>query len=142
MTNYENEIRAFINEELKVIRKKNIEGILPYFSKNVVQFDIVDPLQYKGAEGIRKRMEEWFASFKGDIGLEIHELRITASEEVAFSHGLKHVTANKADGDKLEMYWRETTCYRKIDGKWLITHQHSSVPFDTSNGKASLTLKP
>jgi len=40
------------------------------------------------------------------------------------------------------MWWRETACYRKVEGEWLITHQHSSVPFDVESGKASLDLKP
>jgi ketosteroid isomerase-like protein len=40
------------------------------------------------------------------------------------------------------MWVRATTCYRKIDGKWMITHEHQSVPFDTESGKASLDLEP
>ena len=40
------------------------------------------------------------------------------------------------------MWVRATTCYRKIDGTWMITHEHQSVPFDTESGKASLDLEP
>jgi ketosteroid isomerase-like protein len=40
------------------------------------------------------------------------------------------------------MWWRETACYRKLEDEWLITHQHSSVPFDVGSGKASLDLRP
>jgi ketosteroid isomerase-like protein len=40
------------------------------------------------------------------------------------------------------MWLRSTVCYRKIDGRWLVTHQHSSVPFDGETGKASLQLEP
>jgi hypothetical protein len=28
------------------------------------------------------------------------------------------------------MWWRTTICFRKIDGKWMVTHEHNSVPFD------------
>jgi hypothetical protein len=28
-----------------------------------------------------------------------------------------------------------------LDGKWLVTHAHSSVPFDVETGRASLDLK-
>lgn len=61
---------------------------------------------------------------------------------MAFGHSLDHVSATTTAGGKLDMWWRETACYRKFDGRWLITHQHSSVPFDVESGKASLDLKP
>jgi hypothetical protein len=35
-----------------------------------------------------------------------------------------------------------TVCCRKIDGKWLIKHEHNSVPFDGKSGRALLDLKP
>ena len=37
---------------------------------------------------------------------------------------------------------RVTDCYRKIDGKWLITHEHVSVPVDLATAKADLASKP
>ena len=40
------------------------------------------------------------------------------------------------------MWWRATAGYRRTDGKWIVTHQHASVPFDVASGKASLDLKP
>jgi len=86
--------------------------------------------------------EEWFSSFEGPIGYEIRDLNITADNDVAFSHGLSHVSATTAGGGKLDMWWRMTICFRKIDGKWMVTHEHNSVPFDTETGKASLDLKP
>jgi len=32
--------------------------------------------------------------------------------------------------------------YRKIDGTWLVAHEHSSVPFDPESGMAALDLEP
>jgi len=77
-----------------------------------------------------------------DIGLEIRDLNITVGDAVAFSHCLNHVSAITRAGGKLDMWWRETACYRKLEDKWLITHQHSSVPFDAESGQASLNLRP
>lgn len=80
-------------------------------------------------------------SFTSEIGIDAVQLEITANESLGFVHCLKHVNGNTKNGN-LDMYWRETICIEKTNGTWLITHQHSSVPFDTSNGKASLRLKP
>jgi ketosteroid isomerase-like protein len=46
------------------------------------------------------------------------------------------------DGKRLEMWWRSTVCYQRIEGRWMVTHEHNSVPFDPQTGKASLDLRP
>jgi ketosteroid isomerase-like protein len=102
----------------------------------------VNPLQQIGSDASRKRAEAWFSSFQGPIGYEIHELKITGGDDVGFAHGLSHVSATRTDGGPLDMWWRTTLCFRKIDGKWMLTHEHNSVPFDVDSGKASLNLKP
>jgi ketosteroid isomerase-like protein len=38
--------------------------------------------------------------------------------------------------------WRDTAAYRKIGGKWLIVHEHGSVPVDLAAGKPDLMSKP
>jgi uncharacterized protein (TIGR02246 family) len=140
--NREAEIRALMEERVAAIRDKNVERLIGGYAPDVVSFDVVEPLQYIGSDEIRKRMEEWFATFQGAIDIENSNLSIDAGEDVAYCHSLSHVSATTMDGGQLDMWWRETVCYRKIDGKWLITHQHSSVPFNVENGKASLDLKP
>ena len=37
---------------------------------------------------------------------------------------------------------RVTVCFKKSDGKWLVTHEHVSAPIDVEKGKALLDLKP
>ncbi len=138
----EAQIRGLIENRIKAVRTKNIEGATLSYAPNVLSFDVVNPLRYFGAEAIRKRLGEWFSSFQGGIGLKIRDLSITVGDSVAFSFCLSHVSATTTGGGNLDMWWRETVCYHKVKGEWLITHQHSSVPFDVESGKASLDLKP
>ena len=136
------QIRGLIENKIKAVRAKDVDGATSDYAPDVLSFDVVNPLQYLGADAIRKRLGEWFSSFQGSIGLELRDLSITVGGAVAFSHCLSHVSATKTGGGALDMWWRETACYHKVEGKWLITHQHSSVPFDVESGKASLDLKP
>jgi uncharacterized protein (TIGR02246 family) len=138
----ETQIRDLIDERTKAVRTKDSVGATSGIAPDVLTFDVVNPLQHSGSDASEKRAEEWFASFQGPIGYEIRDLDITAGDDVAFSHGISHVSATKTDGGKLDMWWRTTLCFRKIDGKWMVTHEHNSVPFDPENGKASLDLKP
>jgi len=138
----EAEIRALFEARIKSVRARDVDGLMGGYAPDVLSFDVVEPLQYIGSDGIRTRMEEWFATFQGPIGIDNRDLTIAAGDNVAFCHSLSHVDATTTVGGHLEMWWRETVCYRKIDGKWLITHQHSSVPFNVESGKASLNLQP
>ena len=73
-TNAEAEIKRVIEDGVKAIRDKNIEGIMALYAPEVVSFDIVPPLQYVGAKAFRKAWEAVFSSFQGPIGYDIHDL--------------------------------------------------------------------
>ena len=138
----EQQIRALIDERIRAVRTKDVNGSVSNLASDILSFDVVNPLQHIGSDASRKRAEEWFSSFQGPIGHEIRDLNITAGNNVAFSHCLSHVSATRTDGGQLDMWWRTTLCFRKIDGKWMVTHEHNSVPFDVESGKASLNLEP
>jgi len=136
------QIRALIDDRAKAVRAKDSNGAVSSVAPDILSFDVVNPLQHIGSDASRRRAEEWFSSFQGPVGFEIRDLNITAGDDVAFSHGLSHVSATRKDGVELDMWWRTTVCFRKVDGKWMVTHEHNSVPFDMESGKASLDLKP
>ena len=136
------EIRRLVDRRVEAVRYKDVSGAASMVASDFVLFDVVNPLQATGPDASRRRAEEWFATFEGPIDYEIRDLRISASGDVGFSHGVNHVSAKTTDGTRLDMWWRGTVCYRKIDGSWLATHEHNSVPFNKTNGKAPLDLKP
>ncbi len=137
----EAQIRTLIEARVKAVHDKNIDGALSSIAPDMLAFDVVNSLYYRGRDAVRKRAQEWFSSFHGSIGYEIHDLFIATGDDVAFSHCLNRYSGTTTGGE-LGMWVRVTTCYRKIDGTWLITHEHQSVPFDAESGKASLDLKP
>jgi uncharacterized protein (TIGR02246 family) len=136
------EIRAAINGWAKALRAKDINALMTNYASDVVSFDVVNPLQRRGRDEAKKRAEEWISSWQGPIECEINNLSITTGGDVAFSHHLSHFRGKRLDGGKIDMWIRATLCYRKIDGKWMVAHEHVSVPFDPESGQASLDLKP
>jgi uncharacterized protein (TIGR02246 family) len=117
--------------------------VLAVYAPDVLSFDLIDPLRHNGREAIRTRLEAWLSQFReGPIGFEMRDLDITAGGDVAFCHSLSRVDATTTDGQRIDMFWRATTCFRRREGRWMVTHEHSSVPFDMESGKASLGLKP
>jgi len=112
------------------------------FAPDVVEFDVVNPLRHIGSDGARTRAEEWFASFRGPIGYEVRDLSIATGDDAAFSHHLYRVSGTLTDGGNVAMWVRATLCYRRVEGAWIVTHAHNSVPFDVESGRASLDLEP
>ncbi len=140
--NSEGEIRAIIERRVTSVGNKDIDGLMARQAPEVLSFDVVDPLQHVGAESIRNRLSDWFASYKGSIGYEIRELGIVAGERIAFCHYLFRITGTLNAGGEVAMWVRATVCLERTDNTWLIVHEHQSVPFDAETGQASLELNP
>ena len=106
-----------------------------------VQFDLAPPLRTVGDDP--QGLKDWFASWRDQIGFAITELRVTASEDVAFCHALVHLTGSRTDGSESDVWFRDTLGLRKAGGVWKIAHGHESVPMhmDGSFG-AAIDLKP
>jgi uncharacterized protein (TIGR02246 family) len=137
------QIQQLMEDLAEAVRTKDAERLIANYAPDVVAFDVVDPLQYIGAEAVKTRAEQWLAAFEdGLVGYEYGDLRITAGDDAAFCHSLNHIYAMRTDGNKIDMWWRATVCLRKTGDDWRITHIHSSVPFDMETGKASLDLQP
>lgn len=137
----EADIRSLVEDSVKALRAKDIDRLVASYAPDVMLFDVVKPLRSSGAQAVRKRLEDWL-TFRDPIEYEVRDLSISAAGDVAFSHSLNHVSATTKDGKQLDMWWRASVGYRKLDGKWLITLEHVSVPFDVTSGKALLDLKP
>jgi len=140
--NDEAEITRVIEGGVEALRARDIDGMMSFYARELVSFDIVPPLRYVGAEAYRKRWEETFSSFQGPIGYEMHDLDITVGDDVAFGHSLNRISGTLNTGQKTDLWLRATVCFRKINGQWLIVHTQVSVPVDLQTGRAVLSLKP
>lgn len=138
----EAQIRGIVEAWAKAVRAQDINAMLSNYAPDIVSFDAVTKLHIIGLDAVRRRTEEWVSSFQAPIGYEIRDLSIAAGDDVAFSHSLNRISGTMTDGEKVDMWIRVTVCFRKIDSKWLVTHEHVSVPFDMESSKALLDLKP
>lgn len=117
------EISSLLYNWADATQKGENDKVLSNHSSDVLIFDVLTPLQYKGADEYMKSWAEWQPEYQEELLFEIHELDITTSETVAFAHGLiKCGVSPKND------WVRATFCLLKTDDKWKITHQHISMP--------------
>lgn len=138
----EGQIRARIDELVVAIRAMDLERAMACYAPGVVSFDIEPPLQHAGAEAKRKNWTNVFSIYRPPLDYEIRDLAIVADGSVAFAHGLVRISGTLTNGHKAERWFRSTTCFRRIDGTWLIAHDHVSAPLDLASGRALLDLQP
>ena len=134
-------IRQRVEDLVKAIRAKDVDAVTSLYARDLVSFDLTPPLRYVGAHGKRRAWQEAFAILSGPVDYEVRDLRVTTNGELAFVHSLNHMNATLASGH-IDMWLRWTACFRRIDGVWLIVHDHVSVPADPAHGKAVVNLRP
>jgi uncharacterized protein (TIGR02246 family) len=140
--NDEDQIRALIEDRAAAVQARDVDGAMRCIAPDMLSFDVVNQLQSIGSGPARNRTEAWFSSFQGPIGYEIRDLHVHVGDQVAFSHSLNRYSGTQAGPVEINMWVRATTCYRKIGGTWMITHEHQSVPFDGESSRALLDLSP
>jgi uncharacterized protein (TIGR02246 family) len=130
------QIRECIDASAGAIRAKDLNALMAHYAPDVVTFDLM-PLQSQGVDAYRKNFEAWFASVQGPIDYETHDLRLRTRDDVAFCHYLGRVKSTRTTGEKTDYWVRVTAGLQKMNGEWMVTHEHVSVPF--ANREAMLT---
>jgi len=129
-------IAAFNAKDVKAIMSAYAPGA------GLFVFDVTPPRQHVGWADYKKDYEDLFVAFPGPWKVEMSDLGVTVSGDVAYGHNIQATDATKPDGSKLAVTVRVTDVYRKINGKWLIVQEHVSVPVDLTTMKPDLTSAP
>jgi uncharacterized protein (TIGR02246 family) len=135
-------IRRRIDHCAKALHAMDLEGVMAIYAPDIVSFDIVPPLRHVGAEAKRQQWVDAFGVYQPPLGYEFRDVTVTVGDDVAFCHSLNRVSGTLQNGQRSEFWVRWTACFRKIDGNWLIVHDHVSVPVDFASGRALLDLEP
>src|SRR5206468_12201535 len=128
----------------KAFEAKDVDGVMAMYAPGaaLTAYDIVPPLQYKGAEAYRKDYAAFFAQFDGPLHIEYRDNHLEVSGDLAVDYSLERITGKSKGGTPVDTWLRATSVFKRIDGKWLDIHDHISVPADMATGKAVMDLKP
>ena len=132
----EQQIRQLLERWATATRTGRREDVLADHAADVLIFDVLPPLQYAGAAAYRKSWDEWQPETVGEGSFDLNELQVTAGADVAFAHALIHCGGTAPDGSAFEDDVRATFCLRKNEGRWLVVHQHISMPAGASRDES------
>jgi ketosteroid isomerase-like protein len=142
MASTESEIRTLLERWSEAAGAKDIDRLMSLYSPDIVYFDVVPPLQYAGSAAVRANFLRWFDGFESSIGQGIGDSQILVSGEVAVAYMLIRASGTRKDGREVSYWVRATVCCKRSGDKWLITHEHISLPFDFEKGRAAMDLVP
>jgi ketosteroid isomerase-like protein len=117
------DIRKLIDDWARAISAGDRRAILAHHSPSVLMFDF-PPHIVRSLDEYNKTWDFFYDSPKGPISFVPTELEVTAGSDVAFASCLIHCDGTSAGPLDLRL----TVGLRKLDGDWVVTHEHHSVP--------------
>ena len=135
-------IRQRMEDMVKSIHEKDIDAVMSFYAPDIISFNFGPPLRYAGADNRRRAWQELFDTYPGPIACEVRDVNVTTQGELAFVHSVNQLNVTQAGGRVFHLGLRWTVCYRRIEGIWLIVHDHVSLPADIEHGQAILNLTP
>lgn len=134
-------IRCVIDAWTQGLHDKDAKGVAACLANDLVVYSLAPPLVATDDGGAG--LQAWFDTWSGPIGYDLPDLTIAVSGDLAFAHGLAHMTGIKIDGETPDLWFRCTLGLRKRGAAWKIVHTHESVPFLMDGSfKAAVDLKP
>ncbi|MGY1794542.1 YybH family protein [Geodermatophilus sp. SYSU D00525] len=125
MDSDEVQVRQVLEAWAQAVRRADVDAVTAVHTGDVVLFDAPPPMV---VTGIGDYLEQWrlFWEAQGEGLFDVSRLTVVAGDGVAFAHGLLRVGAVGTEGFDVRL----TVGLRRVDGRWLVTHEHHSVPAD------------
>lgn len=136
------EVRQLLDTWTTAVRSRDVAAITANYAEDIVAYDAILKLEFKGRDAYRQHWEACMAMCTGDMIFEPAELTVVADGAAAFAHGLCRCGGTDPVGEQKISWTRMTTGLRRRGGQWEIVHEHFSVPVDMESGKALWSLQP
>lgn len=138
---HRDQIKTLIDEYLSAVRRKDLDRLMACYTDDVVAYDLMPPLEYRGAHSYKKA---WAAALStaDTFELEPRDLRVYCGGDVAFAHALMRYDVQPQEGGRMQGWFRWTAGLRRTVDTWKIIHEQSSVPTDMDTNRALLDLQP
>jgi ketosteroid isomerase-like protein len=101
----EDEIRQMLDRWVVAFRARDIPTIMSIYAPDVVAYDMVPPLRFRGVEAYRKDYEDYFDAFDGPVNVELRDVAVIARKYVAVAFGLERFNGKLKGGDAIGR-WR------------------------------------
>jgi ketosteroid isomerase-like protein len=121
-------IREIFDRWSQAVRNEDLEAIRANHASDLLMFDVPPPFLSRGIEAYMESWKLFYAFAPKPVMFDFDDLYIHAGSEVAFATAIGHCRTIEPDGQILPLDFRLTMGFRKIGERWLIVHEHHSLP--------------
>jgi uncharacterized protein (TIGR02246 family) len=126
-------IRNLIERWAAAAHDGDLDTVLADHAPDIVMFDVPPPNE--GVRGIDAYRDTWPGFFEWQASgatFEIESVDVVAGTDVAFAYALLRCGTPEDLASLPDRRLRLTLGLRRIDGRWIVAHEHHSFP-DTSS---------
>ncbi|HEX3811680.1 MAG TPA: SgcJ/EcaC family oxidoreductase [Mycobacteriales bacterium] len=137
----EQQIRELIEHWTVAVHAGDLPTVLADHAPDIVMFDVPAPEQ--GVRGLDAYRETWPGFFEWQASgavFEIESLEVTAGTDVAFAFALLRCGTPADFEREPDQRLRLTIGLRKVDERWVVTHEHHS--FSDTTGSSDAEPRP
>jgi ketosteroid isomerase-like protein len=144
MSDDEKLVRRMVEEKAAALRARDPQAMVAGYAPEATRYTLAPPLRQPGDARDPGPVARWLTTFTGPMDLEIRDLDVHVSGDVAFCTALACLTATTADtAETFHLWHRLTLGLRKLGDGWRVVHEHESVPFEMDGSmRASVGLQP
>jgi uncharacterized protein (TIGR02246 family) len=125
----EKAILALFEQWAKAVRNGDRAAIRENHDADILMFDVPPPFSSRGIDAYMATWETFFNSAEKPVMFDFTDVEITAGSDVAFVTAVGHCVTTDKTGGREPLDFRLTMGLRKSDvGRWIITHEHHSLP--------------
>jgi uncharacterized protein (TIGR02246 family) len=136
------QLKALVDERVAAVKARDGETLMAREHPEVLTYGVLGALQATGNDAVEEQMNAWFDGYREGPHYAVHDLRVDADGNLGYCAFVYHVTGILKDGTEVSMAVRATLVCKRIAGRWLVVHDHESVPFDVETGLALTDLQP
>lgn len=142
-TTVEHDVRQRMQDWKAAFEAKDVDAMMAFYADGDAfsAFDLMPPIEFRGGPMWRDGWVAFFTAFEGPLTLEFSGLEVYGSDDLAFARLFIRLVG-VMNGHDTDMWVRTTNCFRLLDGRWLMIHDHVSVPLDFATGRALTHLTP
>jgi ketosteroid isomerase-like protein len=142
MDSTQSEVGALLDRWSEAVRSKDIDRLMALYSPDIVYYDVVPPLQITGVAAVRRNFLRWFDGWSTGIGTERRDLKVQGSGDIATAYSLHRTSGTLKNGREVGYWVRVSVACLRSNSRWLIAHEHVSLPVELPSGRAIMDLLP
>jgi ketosteroid isomerase-like protein len=134
---------------LEAFAAQDLDQMMSFYVDDIYTYDLMAApteeglaMAFDGAAIWRQNWVTFFGMFDDDLVISIDDLTVYQHGDLATVRGLTRLEGTIVGGPYVDMWVRETNVLRRVNDRWLVLHDHVSVPFDFATGRALTDLGP